>query len=45
MQYEMDTNRTIAEHLRTMSIIVHDLKAVGREITKEKQVLNVIRRS
>ena len=38
----MDSTRNIAEHLRTMNAIVCDLKAAGREISKEKQVLNVI---
>ena len=41
--YEMDSTRTIVEHLQNMSVIVHDLKVVGREISEEKQVLNVIR--
>jgi len=39
----MDSTRTIAEHLRTMSAMIRDLKVVGREISKEEQVLNVIR--
>jgi len=43
MQYEMDSTRTIAEHLQTMSAMVHDLKAAEREISKEESVLNVIR--
>jgi len=43
MQYEMDSTHTIAEHLRTMSAVVRDLKAAGLEISKEEQVMNVIR--
>jgi len=42
MQYEIDSTHTIAEHLRTMSAMVRDFKAVGREISEEEQVLNVI---
>ena len=34
MQYEMDSTYTIVEHLRTMSAMVHDLKAAGQEIMK-----------
>ena len=36
MQYEMDSTRTRAEHLRTMSAMVRDLKAAGREISEEE---------
>ena len=43
MQYEKDITRTMAKHLWTMSATVWDLKAAGREISKEEQVLNVIR--
>jgi len=42
IQHEMDSTRTIAKHLRTMSAMVCDLKAAGREISKDEQVLNVI---
>jgi len=34
----MDSTRTITEHLQTMSAMVHDLKAAGREISKELSI-------
>jgi len=33
----------MAEHLRIMGGIIHDLKAVGKEISEGEQVLNEIR--
>jgi len=38
----MDSSRTMAEHLRTISAMIRDLKAAGKEISIEEQVLNVI---
>jgi len=43
MNYKMDSSRTVVEHLRIMSGIVRDLKAVGQDIFEGEQVLNVIR--
>ena len=43
IQYKMDSRRTIAEHLRVMSGIIHDLNAASKEISKGEQVMNVIR--
>ena len=43
MQYEMDSSRTMAEHLQVMNGIIHGFKAAGKEISKGEQVLNVIR--
>ena len=42
MQYQMDTSCTMAEHLWTMSAMIHDLKAAGKEISEDEQVLNAI---
>ena len=42
MQYKMDSIRTMAEHLRIMSYIICDLKAVSKDIYEGEQVLNVI---
>jgi len=33
MQYEMESTCSIAEHVQTMSAMVRDLKAAGREIS------------
>ena len=38
---QMGSSRTMVEHLRAMSAMVHDLKAAGKEISKGEQVLNV----
>ena len=43
MQYTIDSNRSIPEHLRTMSAMVRDLKAAGQEVSEQEQVLNMIR--
>ena len=43
IQYQMDSSRTMTEHLRIMSGIIRDLKAAGKEISEGEQVLNVIR--
>lgn len=43
MRYTMDTSHSVAEHLRIMSAMIRDLKAAGREVDDEEQVLNVIR--
>ena len=43
MHYKMDSTHTVVEHLRTMSAMACDLKSARREISKEEQVLNVIR--
>jgi len=43
MQYKMDSNQTIAEYLQIMGGIIRDLMAIGKEIYKGEQVLNVIR--
>ena len=42
MQYKRDSIRTTAEHLRTMSAMIHYLKAADKEISEAEQVLNVI---
>jgi len=39
----MDSSHTIAEYLWPMSSMICDLKAISKEISEEKQVLNVIR--
>jgi len=39
----MDSSRAMAEHLRTMSAMIHDLNAIGKEISEEEQFLNMIR--
>ena len=40
VQYEIDTTRTMVEHLRTMSDLARDLKVAGRKIFDQEQVLN-----
>lgn len=42
MQYKMESNRTMAEHLRIMSAMICDLNATGKDVFEEEQVLNVI---
>lgn len=42
MQYQIDSTHTIAEHLRSISAIIHALKVAGLEISEEEQVLNMI---
>ena len=42
-QYVMDSKHSIAEHLRTMSALIHDLKATGNNLFDEQQVIAVIR--
>ena len=42
-QYVMDSKHSIAEHLRTMSALIRDLKAVGNNLSDEQQVTAVIR--
>ena len=39
----MDSKYSIADHLRTMSALIHDLKAVGNNLSDEQQVIVVIR--
>jgi len=34
IQYQMDSSRTMTEHLRIMSGIIRDLKAAGKEISE-----------
>jgi hypothetical protein len=41
--YRKDPKHTMTEHLRIMSAMIHDLKAVGNVITDEQQVQAVIR--
>jgi len=36
MQYEMDSTRIIAEHLKTMSAIAREFKGARREISEEE---------
>ena len=43
MQFQLDAERPMTEQLRTLSGIVHDLKAAGQDIPEDKQALNVIR--
>ena len=43
MQYTINSSRSISEYFRTMSATVWDLKARGQEVSKEEQVLNMIR--
>jgi len=43
MQYTIDSSRSIYKHLGTMNAMVRDLKATGQELSKDEQVLNVIR--
>lgn len=43
IQYQMDSSRTMTEHLRIMSGVIRDLKAAGKEISEGEQVLNVIK--
>ena len=42
-QYVMDSKHSIAEHLRTMSALIRDLKAAGNNLSDEQQVTAVIR--
>ena len=42
-QYVMDSKHSIAEHLRTMSALICDLKAAGNNLSDEQQVTTVIR--
>ena len=39
----MDSKHSIAEHLRTMSALIRDLKATGNNLFDEQQVIAVIR--
>ena len=39
----MDSKPSIAEHLRTMSALIHDLKAAGNNLSDEQQDTAVIR--
>ena len=41
-QYVMDSKHSMAEHLRTMSTLIRDLKAVGNNLFDEQQVIVVI---
>ena len=38
----MDSKLSMAEHLRTMSKLIHDLKAAGNNLSNEQQVTAVI---
>ena len=38
----MDSKHSMAEHLRTMSTLIRDLKAVGNNLFDEQQVIVVI---
>ena len=38
----MDSKHSIAEHLRTMSALIRDLKAAGNNLSDEQQVTVVI---
>ena len=35
-QYVMDSKHSVAEHLRTMSALIHDLKAAGDNLSDEQ---------
>lgn len=39
----MDSKHSMAEHLRTMFALIHDLKAVGNNLSDEQQVIVMIR--
>ena len=39
----MDSKHNMPEHLRTMSALIHDLKAIGNNLSDEQQVTEVIR--
>jgi len=43
MQYEMESTRTMVEHLWTIGAMVWDIKAAKWKISEEEQVLNVVR--
>ena len=42
-QYVMDSKHSMVEHLRTISALIHDLKAAGNNLFDEQQVTAVIR--
>jgi hypothetical protein len=42
-QYVMDPKHTMAEHLRTISAIIQDLKPTGNNLNDEQHVTVVIR--
>ena len=39
----MDSKHSMAEHLRTMFALIHDLKAAGNNLSDEQQVTVMIR--
>lgn len=41
--YKMDSKHTMAEHLRKMSAMIHDLNAAGNILTEEQQIQAVLR--
>jgi len=42
MKFKLNIGQPMIEQLRTMCGIVRDLNAIGYDITKEEQALNVI---
>ncbi|KAH9608251.1 hypothetical protein KSS87_014525, partial [Heliosperma pusillum] len=43
MDYSIDPKHNVTEHLRVMSSMIRDLKAAGRDVPDEEQVVNVLR--
>lgn len=43
MDYTIDPSHNVTEHLRIMSAMVRDLKAAGRDVPDEEQIVNVLR--
>ncbi|KAH9618858.1 hypothetical protein KSS87_009464, partial [Heliosperma pusillum] len=43
MDYTINPKHNVTEHLRTMSAMIRDLKAAGRDVPDEEQIVNVLR--